>query len=318
MGEAAAIAMASGAGLAMAVQSPTNGSLGTRIGVHRATVVNFLGGEIVLALAVTLFGTGDLSRLAVVPRWQLLGGVYGIAVVLAVSAATPVLGVALTLTAVMLGQLTGGMVIDAFGWFETQRQPLGALRVLGCLATLAGIVFVYVSRQGLQKGIGGQADAPFRADGTALRLLALVFGSGVLSAIQSPTNAALVRHIGSLEAPLVNFTVGLVLALAVEVIVSLAHGERVLPSAKQFEGTSPWQYVGGLYGVAIVILAVKSTPVIGVGLMVTCQMLGQLGGGMVIDGFGLLRTPRVRMDGWRIAGVCAIALGIALVALGEM
>lgn len=318
MGEGAAIAMASGAGLAMALQTPTNGSLGTRIGVHRATVVNFLGGEILLALAVTLFGTGDLAQLSVVPWWQFLGGFYGISVVLAVSTATPVLGVALTLTAVMLGQVTGGMVIDAFGWFETQRQPLDALRVLGCVATLLGIVFVYFSRQRLQKGIGGQADAPFRADGAALRLLALVFCSGVLSAIQSPTNAALVRHVGSLEAPLVNFTVGLALALIVAIVTSRMHGERILPSARQLGETSPWQYTGGVYGVAIVILAVRSTPVIGVGLMVACQMLGQLGGGMVIDGFGLMRTPRVRMDGWRVAGVCAIALGIVLVALGEM
>jgi len=318
MGEVAAIVMASGAGLAMALQSPTNGSLGTRIGAHRATIVNFLGGEILLVLAVALFGTGDLTQLAVVPWWQFLGGFYGIAVVLAVATATPVLGVALSLTAVMLGQVSGGMVIDAFGWFETQRQPLDALRVLGCLATLVGIVFVYISRQRLQKGLGGQADAPFRVDGAALRLLALVFCSGVLSAIQSPTNAALVRHVGSLEAPLVNFTVGLALALVVGAVTSRMHGERLLPPVQDLRGTSPWQYTGGVYGVAIVILAVRSTPVIGVGLMVTCQMLGQLGGGMVIDAFGLMRTPRVRMDGWRIAGVGAIGLGIVLVALGEM
>lgn len=344
MNTALAIAIALFAGLAMAVQTPTNGSLGVLCAVERSSVVNFLGGWLLLALLVAFAGTGDLALAAHAPWWQLLGGVYGIYIVLAVSAATPVLGVALTLMAVMFGQLTAGMVIDTLGLLDVARLPFSPLRAAGCLAVAVGIAFVYVSRWKLGKaaavgraavseaavrkiaaGEARQGDASARnvagrrGDAArAVRYLLLVLVAGVVSSMQSPTNAALSRRVGSLEASFVNFSVGLVIACVVLAVRCVRRGERPVPPRSVLRRTRPWQYVGGLYGVVIVIAAILATPAIGVGLLMACEMLGQLAGGMVIDGLGLLRTPKVRLDGWRLGGVAWIALGIVLVTLARL
>lgn len=355
MNTALAIAIALLAGLAMAVQTPTNGSLGVLCAVERSSVVNFLGGWLLLALLVAFAGTGDLALAAHAPWWQLLGGVYGIYIVLAVSAATPVLGVALTLMAVMFGQLTAGMVIDTLGLLDVARLSFSPLRAAGCLAVAVGIAFVYVSRWKLGKAAAvGRAETVGRtADGRtalseaavrkiaagearqgdasarnvagrrgdaarAVRYLLLVLVAGVVSSMQSPTNTALSRHVGSLEASFVNFSVGLVIACVVLAVRCVRRGEKPVPPRSVLRRTRPWQYVGGLYGVVIVIAAILATPAIGVGLLMACEMLGQLAGGMVIDGLGLLRTPKVRLDGWRLGGVAWIALGIVLVTLARL
>lgn len=354
MNTALAIAIALLAGLAMAVQTPTNGSLGVLCAVERSSVVNFLGGWLLLALLVAFAGTGDLALAAHAPWWQLLGGVYGIYIVLAVSAATPVLGVALTLMAVMFGQLTAGMVIDTLGLLDVARLPFSSLRAAGCLAVAVGIAFVYVSRWKLGKAaavsrvavrkiaagdaavdkvaIGETAaDEARQGDASArnvagrrgdaaraVRYLLLVLAAGVVSSMQSPTNAALSRRVGSFEASFVNFSVGLVIACVVLAVRCVRRGERPVPPRSVLRRTRPWQYVGGLYGMVIVIAAILATPAIGVGLLMACEMLGQLAGGMVIDGLGLLRTPKVRLDGWRLGGVAWIALGIVLVTLARL
>ena len=359
MNTALAIAIALLAGLAMAVQTPTNGSLGVLCAVERSSVVNFLGGWLLLALLVALAGTGDLALAAHAPWWQLLGGVYGIYIVLAVSAATPVLGVALTLMAVMFGQLTAGMVIDTLGLLDVARLPFSPLRAAGCLAVAVGIAFVYVSRWKLGKAaaigrvaasevavrknaagdaavgkvaIGETAAGEARQGGAsarnvagrrgdaarAVRYLLLVLAAGVVSSMQSPTNTALSRRVGSLEASFVNFSVGLVIACVVLAVRCVRRGEKPVPPRSVLRRTRPWQYVGGLYGMVIVIAAILATPAIGVGLLMACEMLGQLAGGMVIDGLGLLRTPKVRLDGWRLGGVAWIALGIVLVTLARL
>lgn len=337
MNAASAIAVALLAGLAMAVQTPTNGSLGVLCAVERSTVVNFLGGWILLALLVVTVGSGDLALAAQAPWWQFLGGAYGVYIVLAVSAATPVLGVALTLAVVMLGQLTAGMAIDTLGVLDAARLPFSALRAAGCAAVAVGIVFVYVSRWKLGKASAAARKAAARgaswqsgagsddpgADETgdawrAVYLMVMVFVAGVVSAMQSPTNAALSRHVGSLEASFVNFSVGLVAAFAALAVRCVRRGERPVPPRDALRRTRPWQYAGGVYGTVIVVAAVLATPVIGVGLLMACEMFGQLVGGMVIDGLGLLHTPRVRLDGWRLGGVLWIAVGIALVTAARL
>lgn len=343
MSASLAIGIALLAGLAMAVQTPTNGSLGVLCAVQRSSVVNFLGGWILLAVLVATVGTGDLGHAAQAPWWQFLGGVYGVYIVLAVSAATPVLGVALTLMAVMFGQLTAGMVIDTLGLLDATRLPFSPLRALGCLAVAVGIAFVYVSRWKLGKAAAvahevskhdarkretgrresrrrddGRRDTSRRDAGTAARYLVLVLVAGVVSSMQSPTNTALARHVGSIEASFVNFSVGLLLALVALAVRCARLHEKPIPPRAVLRRTSPWQYLGGMYGTVIVIAAVLATPVIGVGLLMACEMLGQLAGGMVIDGLGLLRTPKVRLDGWRIGGVAWIALGIVLVTLARL
>jgi uncharacterized membrane protein YdcZ (DUF606 family) len=65
------------AGMLNALQSGINGTLGKKIGVFEASLVNFIVGTLVLILVTVLFGKGDFPSVFSVPKWQWLGGVLG-------------------------------------------------------------------------------------------------------------------------------------------------------------------------------------------------------------------------------------------------
>ena len=58
--------------------------------------------------------------------------------------ATPVLGVAMTMIGVLVGQVGKSFAIDYFGWFGTSKQPVDRLRVTGMLFVIAALVLTYL------------------------------------------------------------------------------------------------------------------------------------------------------------------------------
>jgi transporter family-2 protein len=135
-----ALLLAVAAGAVVASQAPTNGALGESIGNLRAALVNFAVGSAVLLLVVLLIG-GGLGGLFDDPtRWHYLGGLAGAFFVsIAVVTVAP-LGVTLQTAAILLGQFAMSMVIDRYGWFGIEAQPIGAQHLLGVGLMAAGLV----------------------------------------------------------------------------------------------------------------------------------------------------------------------------------
>lgn len=293
------------AGVGTAVQSPTNTALAQAAGSAWAAFISFSGGFLVLAFLTTLFGTGSLPLAAQAPWWQWIGGLYGVFMVIVVTYATPVLGVALTSATMMVGQLGMGALIDTFGLIGVAPIPLSPFRIAGILFVVTGVVLIYFSRlQTTDKT--EKPPSQFNVRSFALLLLALA--AGIAGAIQAPTNAALGRTIGSLEAALISFGGGVIAALAYALLTS--RGQKPC-----FRGTRPWQFLGGLYGAYGVTVTILATPILGVAFTMAGMMLGQMSGGVVLDQGGYLGLPKISAHPFRIAGIMCIAVGIAVVAL---
>lgn len=304
MGTASALLLAVCAGLCNSMQGPTNTALSRTAGRAQATFVSFAGGTILLGAMVLLFGQGDLGAVARVPWWQCITGLYGFLVIVSVVYATPRLGIALTLMVLMFGKLSMGAAIDAFGLVSGNIVPVTPQRIGGLLLVAAGIVLVSIGRMRGASSTGVKAGSG--AGSVSAFLLVAVAGCG--NAIQAPTLSLLSQATGSMEASLVNFIGGLLLA-SVYVLVS-QRGKL-----KSMRGSKPWQYLGGMYGTIIVLIVIAATPVLGVGLLVACQMLGQLTGGMVIDARGWLGCARIPVSIWRVVGVLFVAGGVLTIAL---
>jgi transporter family-2 protein len=136
---ALAIALASVAGLAGAVQVAVMGELGDRVGVLPALafsgLVTFgLAFAILLVAKRTLRGVGDVFQQ---PAWLWTGGALSLLIVLAITVGGSRLGVAATVAIVISGNLVMGAVIDRFGLFGLERIPITWSRAVG-LALLAG------------------------------------------------------------------------------------------------------------------------------------------------------------------------------------
>ena len=131
------------AGLLFGLQSPINAQLSRSVGVLEGSFLSFLGGTLVLGIAVLFFGKGHVGGVFGVPAWQLVGGLFGATVVFNTILCVPHIGVLPTLMAMILGNLIMGCIIDHFGWFGIPVNLFTWRRFLGFLLVLLGLFIAF-------------------------------------------------------------------------------------------------------------------------------------------------------------------------------
>jgi transporter family-2 protein len=144
-------------------------------------------------------------------------------------------------------------------------------------------------------------------DGGLLALILAIVG-GVLLAVQAPTNALLGKASGSpIIAAFISFLIG---TFALGAAVLGTSGKLLDPSLKQV----PWYaWLGGFYGAFFVAVAAFGAPRVGVGVLLTAAIAGQLAAALVLDHFGLFGLARHPITLTRAAGLLLVLVGAALV-----
>ncbi|RSB46170.1 MULTISPECIES: DMT family transporter [Brevundimonas] len=131
-------------GAATALQGPTNARLASAVGSPvNAALVSFFVGTVALALvAVTLQARPDVQAMKALPAWAWLGGLYGCVFVVAAAWGVPKIGVALTITLMVAGQLALSLILDHFGVMGVPQQSISLTRVAGVLLVIGGVLLV--------------------------------------------------------------------------------------------------------------------------------------------------------------------------------
>jgi transporter family-2 protein len=130
---ALAVALAVAAGLAGAVQAAVMGELGGRAGIFPAlafsgVVAVVLGLALLLVAKQSFRGLGDVTRQ---PLWLWTGGALSVLIILAITVASPRIGLAATLGIIIGFNLTVAALIDRFGWFGFDRITITWTRAIG-------------------------------------------------------------------------------------------------------------------------------------------------------------------------------------------
>jgi bacterial/archaeal transporter family-2 protein len=139
-GTAAAVVLATTAGLAGAVQAAVMGELGERVGIVPAVAFSVIV-ALLLGLAALLVWERSFAGVRATlhePAWLWLGGVMSIFIVLAITVGPPRIGVAATVGIVIAGNLVSAALIDRYGLFGQDVIPLDRWRLLGLLLLAAG------------------------------------------------------------------------------------------------------------------------------------------------------------------------------------
>ena len=168
MSDAIWIAVVVTLGVTQALQVVLLGAMTRARGPAEAAYISILGTLAGLALALTARGllgarpalpdpldrpvvmgavalvTGGLLALALrgLPAWYAVTGLTAVPYLLAASYLAPKIGVGLFLGALIAGQLGGGVLLDHFGVLGTATRPIDAVRLLGVVALLTGVVLV--------------------------------------------------------------------------------------------------------------------------------------------------------------------------------
>ena len=258
--------------------------------------------KIKLMVVDPAFAAGDHPQLA---------GVFGVTFLTGNVLLLPKLGSLRTVIMPVTGQIVMGLLIDAFGWFGAQQRAISPLRVCGTVLAMAGFLLA-VMGAGLQLGHRDAADdAGVRRHvdpGASHDVFAMALWSlaGVSFGMCSAVQTALLGRLGvSLGSPAM---------AALTVVVGLVDHTYSLGDALE-KGNPWWMWVGGLLGATLVMCNAYLSSEIGTGMTVMLILLGQVGGGLVVDRFGLLGVPRKHVRATQYVGVILAAMGIVLKAL---
>ena len=106
------IILAVAGGALLSIQAAINGQLGSKVGVFRSAFLTFSVGALVTALLIFFFEPKQSVTLMDVPKWQLIGALFGVPYIVIMVLAVQRIGTAVATVAVIFGQLAMSMLIE--------------------------------------------------------------------------------------------------------------------------------------------------------------------------------------------------------------
>jgi bacterial/archaeal transporter family-2 protein len=138
--------------------------------------------------------------------------------------------------------------------------------------------------------------------------LFLAFVTGASIAVQALANSRLRIAIGTpVWAAVAQFVVGLVL-----LVVVAAMTRQPAPVMSGLWRMPLWAWVGGAVGALFIVVSIVLTPRIGTALTLATITVGQLLAALVLDHYGLLGAPVIRLSLPRVLGAACLLLGLFL------
>ncbi|MEO3989911.1 DMT family transporter [Pseudocitrobacter cyperus] len=140
-------------------------------------------------------------------------------------------------------------------------------------------------------------------------LIFMVIAGGMGLSVEAGLLGPLGEKVGDLWATFSVFGVGAVLTF----LLMLFFSPRNSPS---FFSQPSWKLLGGVLGPIYVIILTVVTPAIGVAMTMIGILAGQVFKSLIIDHYGLLGTPRRKINNKRIIALIFIIAALILVAQG--
>ncbi|MCH5464973.1 DMT family transporter [Levilactobacillus tujiorum] len=301
-------------GVIVSFQTAVNSRLRHFIGSpYQASLVSFTIGTLFLAI-MTFVSQHTLlvapNVIATQPWWLWIGGLLGVIFLTANILLFPHIGAVQTAIMPILGQVVMGAIIDNFGWFHADRQPLTLTKFVGLLLALAGIL-ITVALPGLLHKRHQLATEKSTGNPFIWRLIGVF--TGALGATQTTINGRLGLALHSaIHAAFISFLIGTLGLLVIVLIVN--HGLTEIRRATG-HGKPWWLWIGGLLGAIFVLGNAYLAPILGTGQTVVFALLGQITGGLLVDQFGLLGAQRKPVAGIQLLGLAVLIVGVMLIRL---
>ena len=128
------------AGAAMSLQGVMNTRLSEKIGLYESNV--FVQGTafILSLLALWLLGKGDFRAFGETNKVYWLGGVLGIVITICVMLSIKGLSPTVAISIILISQLLVAALIDAFGWFDSEKVSFSLTKYIGLALMIGGVV----------------------------------------------------------------------------------------------------------------------------------------------------------------------------------
>lgn len=128
------------AGASMSVQGVWNTRLSQKVGLFEANTIVQGTAFLLGLLAMFMFGKGNLRELTNTPKLYWLGGVLGIVITVTVMLSIKDLSPTQAISIILISQLLVAAIIDAFGWFGSERVPFTWNKYAGLILMIGGVI----------------------------------------------------------------------------------------------------------------------------------------------------------------------------------
>ena len=134
-------------GMFSASQTAINGHLGVVLhsSVKAAFISFFVG---VVALIIIVLVLHPQLKLTTIkgknPWWMWLGGLIGALFVLGNVYLVPIIGTGFAVVIVLVGLITGSLLIDQFGLFDSKKNPITLAQIVSLLVMISGVVMIRI------------------------------------------------------------------------------------------------------------------------------------------------------------------------------
>lgn len=286
------------------IQTTINGKLRVATGSpFRASQISVALTFVVLVIVMLIIGESFVypwAELFAAPWWIWTGGVLGAVVIIGGIIAFGKLGAVQAAILPIAGQIVMGTLIDEFGMFNSPEHPLSALRVVGAILVLIGAIVTAMARF---KSESGKKNGE-----VAYQILAVA--TGVANAAQTAINANLKLIVGTaIRATLIN---NVVCNLAIHAVCIFVFAVGISHAHKPEKGSPWWIWLGGPFGMGIVVGNIFMAVRVGTGYAVILLLIGMTVGGIVIDHFGLFDAPVKKLTVNKVLGIALMLAGSVL------
>lgn len=133
-------------GLVLVVHLAMNGQVGNIMKNARVANAVFwcIGALTAVVIGLTGWQSGALAPLKHVNPILLTGGALGACLVFGIAWLIPQIGARDVMIVLLAGQVIGGLVLSHFGWLGSPEQPITAVKIVGVLIMIGGVVLTTV------------------------------------------------------------------------------------------------------------------------------------------------------------------------------
>ncbi len=130
------------AGILLSFEAAIGGALGENIGELEASLFVFAVGAVVLFPAALIFQRHHVNAAFRFPKWELTGGFLGAFYLVLLLFSVNMVGVGVSMVAVIIGQIMISIVIDHFGWFGIQRILFDRNRLMAVVLLISALFLI--------------------------------------------------------------------------------------------------------------------------------------------------------------------------------
>ena len=125
-------------GVVAAAQSQMMGQFEQRVGMMAGTAANFVVGAVVMGVVLLGIRSPSLAEWKEVPPYLYLAGITGIIIISSIAFTVSRAGVLAGSMLLVTAQLTGGTIIDHFGWLGASVREISLSKLLGIMCLILG------------------------------------------------------------------------------------------------------------------------------------------------------------------------------------